>query len=199
MIGRVIRAQMEMKKQNEAPKPPVTASVIAVIIGLFSFVQELSAQTRAASAASYIERGVKFHRQGNLDRAFADYDTALRLKPGLAKVFYNRGNLRFMQSDLDGALADFNEAIRYDRRYAKAYNNRGITRQERGDLGGAISDFGRAIAVNSRHAEAYANRGIALLIMGRQTEAQRDLSKSLDLKPALRGYIQRRSAANLTP
>jgi hypothetical protein len=45
-------------------------------------------------------------------QAVADFTAAIRLRPGLAMAWYNRGNRRRQLGDLDGAIADLTEAIR---------------------------------------------------------------------------------------
>jgi tetratricopeptide (TPR) repeat protein len=73
-----------------------------------------------------------------VENALFDYSSALRVNPRLAKVYYNRANLRFLEGDFAAAVDDFDNAIRIDRSYVKAYNNSGIARQEQGDVFGAI-------------------------------------------------------------
>ena len=72
--------------------------------------------------------------QQNIEKAFADWSSALEINPKLKTVFYNRGNLRLSQYDIEGALADFDQAVASDPRYAVAYNNRAIVRVAKGDM-----------------------------------------------------------------
>ena len=50
--------------------------------------------SRAATAASYLERGAAWVSKGELDRAIADFDLAIASDPTLALAFYNRGSAR---------------------------------------------------------------------------------------------------------
>jgi tetratricopeptide (TPR) repeat protein len=54
----------------------------------------------------------------------ADYSEALRLDPGRAAAYINRGVAWAARGEYDRALADYSEALRLDPRYADAYNNR---------------------------------------------------------------------------
>jgi tetratricopeptide (TPR) repeat protein len=66
-----------------------------------------SQNSRASSAASYLERSNQWLAEGYWDRAIADYDQALRLKPSWADGYGNRGLARLMQGELAEAEADF--------------------------------------------------------------------------------------------
>ena len=65
---------------------------VCVAIGLLGGTREVASQTRSASAASYIDRGLEFHRKGNLDRAIADYTIAIPFDPKSAPAHFNRGS-----------------------------------------------------------------------------------------------------------
>jgi tetratricopeptide (TPR) repeat protein len=47
--------------------------------------------------------------KGDLDRAFADYDQAIRLDPKFAFTYYNRGLAWESKRDLQKALTDFKQ------------------------------------------------------------------------------------------
>jgi Flp pilus assembly protein TadD len=56
----------------------------------------------------------------------------------------------------------------------------------------AVRDFTRAIELNPAIPETYANRGLALMVLGREREANADLQKSLELNPALKTNLEPR-------
>jgi lipoprotein NlpI len=55
----------------------------------------------------------------------ADYSKAIKLNPGLAEAYYNRGLAGHLKSDTPGALADFDKAIEINRDWAWPHKNRG--------------------------------------------------------------------------
>ena len=61
-----------------------------------------------------------------------------------------------------------------------------------GDLKGAIADFTRALQTNPDLPITYMNRGLALLLLGKDAEANSDFEKCLLLKPDLAAELQRR-------
>ena len=70
---------------------------------------------------AYDDRGGVWVEKGELDKAIADFDEAIRLDPRSARAYANRGVVWRKKSELDKALADFNEAIRLDPRTPSVY------------------------------------------------------------------------------
>jgi Flp pilus assembly protein TadD len=55
----------------------------------------------------------------------------MKLSPGLAAAYYNRGLAKQNKGDLNGAFADYNQAIKLDAKNAIAYNNRAMSSKGR--------------------------------------------------------------------
>jgi len=70
-----------------------------------------------------IARAAAYERKGEIDRAIADYDTALRLDPTLTEVFNSRGELFRKKGDRVHALSDFGTAVKLDPNHAAAKAN----------------------------------------------------------------------------
>ena len=116
----------------------------------------------AMTAEDYIEQGIASYREGDRNKAIADFDQAIRLDPNSADAYNDRGIVRQDRNDLDGAIADFDAALKINPRLPGTLLNRGIARQDKHDLTGAIADFDAALKIDPRLAKAYLNRGIAL-------------------------------------
>src|SRR6516225_4005720 len=84
------------------------------------------------------DRGNAWRNKGDLDRAIADYNEAIRLDPKDAKAYNNRGIASRAKADLDRAIADYNEAIRLDPN-AGSYKNRGVANLYAGSLSKALA------------------------------------------------------------
>ncbi|MGO9402752.1 MAG: tetratricopeptide repeat protein [Terriglobales bacterium] len=132
------------------------------------------------TAQQWFERGFD---ATDLDEQERLYSQAIRLQPGFALAFSNRGNARSYKGDLEGALRDFNKAIRLNPDSAEAFNSRGAARYRKGDLEGAIEDFSRAIRLKNDYAVAFYNRGIARSAKGDLEAAFRDYVEAKRLKP----------------
>jgi tetratricopeptide (TPR) repeat protein len=103
-------------------------------------------------ASAYNNRANARQAKGDLDRAIADYDEAIRLAPTLATTYNGRAAAWQAKGDLDRAIADYDEAIRLNPKYATAYNNRGFAWKAKGDLDRAIADYDEAIRLNPKMA-----------------------------------------------
>ena len=90
-----------------------------------------------------IARAAAYDRKGEIDRAIADDDMALRLEPTLAEVFNSRGELFRKKGDRVHALSDFGAAVRLDPNHARARANYKALSLE-------IERIGALIAVNNR-------------------------------------------------
>ena len=90
-----------------------------------SAVLSRSRTTNGDRAFALNNRGFAYDVKGDHDRAIADYNEAIRLKPDYAAVFNNRGFVYDKMGDHDRAIADYNEAIRLKPDLANAFNNRG--------------------------------------------------------------------------
>ncbi|MDX2161648.1 MAG: tetratricopeptide repeat protein [bacterium] len=100
------------------------------------------------TADDYLMRGLdRWHANGDLDGAAADFSQAVTLNPGFAVAFNQRGKVRRLQGALQDALTDFNRAIALDRAYANAYYNRGILYLDMNDFPAAIRDWETCLAL----------------------------------------------------
>ncbi len=83
------------------------------------------------AAHAYAVRAQLRAKQGEHDRAVADYGEALRLLPRAAAYRIHRGHCRACLGDYDGAEKDYREALELDRRSVTALNE---ARLAAGDL-----------------------------------------------------------------
>jgi tetratricopeptide (TPR) repeat protein len=137
-------------------------------------------ESQGYRAIAYNNRGFVWQDKGDLDRAIADYNEAIRLDPKQANAYRNRGNAWREKGDLDRAIADLNEAIRLDPKYANAYVNRGNVWHDKGDLDRAIADYNEATGLNPKEL-SYRFRGYFYFYMGDFAAAAADLLHANDL------------------
>ena len=95
-------------------------------------------------AKLYYNRGVAYHKKGQLDKAIADYTEAIRLNEKQAEAYCNRGVAHGEKGDLEKAIADCTEAIRINSSFAEAYYNRGFAYEKKGVKSLAEDDFSMA-------------------------------------------------------
>jgi len=129
-------------------------------------------------AVAFTNRALGYKRKGQLDKAIADYDEAIRLKPDLVVAFNNRGNAHYFRGRLDRAIEDFDAAIRFNPDFAEAFANRGNVYRKKGQLDRAIEDYNKAIKIEPDNAQAFADRGLAYEKKGQQTKALIDFKRA---------------------
>lgn len=101
-----------------------------------------------ALAVAYDNRAVEYAKKNEYDRAFADYDEAIRLDPRFSHAYSNRGDAWRARGDLDRALSDLNRAIEFDASSATAYYNRGLVWEAKHELQRALADFKKFSALD---------------------------------------------------
>jgi Flp pilus assembly protein TadD len=108
--------------------------------------------------------GIALARRGDLDRAIAQYETALEIMPTYSEAYNNRGLALARRRDFDQAIADYQTALKLKPDYsqarnnlAAAYVNRGLALAARGDLDRAIVDYQKALKIRPDNAAAVGN------------------------------------------
>lgn len=146
----------------------VIVFVLLVIITITSVV----AQPQPDSAATYLARGKVSFAKGNFAAAIDSFSKAIKLKPGWAQAYVERGIARRMNGELDQAIEDFDEATRLDSRttqnnggVAEAYTNHGQILALRFQIEEAITDFDKAIKLFAGDVNPYYERGQARLLL----------------------------------
>lgn len=99
------------------------------------------------------ETGIK--NAGNYSRAFACYDTILRIDPLFSAAHFNKGYIQLVfLKDYAKAISDFTEAIRVFPAYFQAYYNRGLAQEKLGRKKEAEADYRAALAIQPQYDDA---------------------------------------------
>ena len=150
-------------------------------------------------APSYVAflAGEKFYKDGDYNKAIAEYNRAISLKADYADAYVSRGNARRRLGDLNRAIEDYNRALGLKSSYAEVYNYRGFAYAKKGDLNRAIADYTQAIHYKADYADAYFNRAHASGEQHNWDRAIADYTQVIKLEPSNGiAYDQRGSAWN---
>ncbi len=130
--------------------------------------------------------------QGDLDKAIAHFEAALRIRSRKLDPHYNVGSA-FVRMNLadalarkgqpDEAMVHYEEAIRLQPNYADAYYNRGNALFAEGRIDEAMADWEKTLQIQPNDADAHTCIGNALLRKGSLKEAIAHYEKALALAP----------------
>jgi tetratricopeptide (TPR) repeat protein len=151
--------------------------------------------------------GEQFFRNGEWDRAIAEYTVSINRNPQFINALISRGNAWMRKREYNRAIEDFNRAIRLDVNSADLYNYRGFARTQVSAIGNmsssaalremnlAIEDFSRAIAINQNHIDALINRSFVYYQTGNFTRVIEDCNRIITLEPSNAVIWNRRGSA----
>jgi tetratricopeptide (TPR) repeat protein len=108
---------------------------------------------------AYLYRADSYFHKEDYEKAIADYDQVLKLKPNLAGAYNDQGIAYKRQGNYIQAVLDYDQALNIDPDLAYAYSNRGLAYHEMGDYTQAVLDFNKALKINPNFPAIYYNRG----------------------------------------
>ena len=73
-------------------------------------------------------RGVTYHKEGQLDQAIFEYSKAIEVNPRFVEAYFNRGFAYLNNGQYEHAISDFNKVIEINPKHSKAYDDREYTR-----------------------------------------------------------------------
>lgn len=212
LFAAVVIDKVEAKKKKQPMTRIITATVAVVALVSLSYLtltqiaiwkDTVSLWSRViekepSTVAAYKERAEAYKKEGELDRALQDYDTAIALYPIDYDAHYNRGLIYNATGAFDKAAEDFSRYIFLYPNDAGAYHNRGFAYFSMGQYKNALEDFSMAIRLEPNNVHAYYNRGNLYAKTGQQVNARADFTKACGLGDE-DGCRALRKAASIVP
>ena len=96
----------------------------------------------------------------DLDKALADCDAALKLRPRTAAYLDSRGLVRLRMGQFDQAVADYDSALAIQPRQASTLYFRAVAKQGKGDAAGATADRTAALSIDRNAATQAVSLGL---------------------------------------
>lgn len=125
----------------------------------------------------YFNRGSGYRRAGDFDKALADFERVVKLRPKFARGYHMRG---LVQGDLgarDEAFADLDRAIELDSREWSTYYGRASLLQAKGDNDGALADLKTAGELKPNETKVKLLRALITADKGDYAEARDEINK----------------------
>jgi tetratricopeptide (TPR) repeat protein len=121
--------------------------------------------------------------QNDADRALAEVEQAVRLRPTDPEPHRLRGNILGMARDYGASVAAYSDALRLNPQDHIAYYGRGFTHALQGHHEQALADFDAALRANPQFIAAYLGRGNVHVSRGDMDQAVTDFGEALRLNP----------------
>ena len=144
---------------------------------------EHSKKTAAEYPTSILERGLYYHRQGDLEQAEKDYREILDAAPMNANALHLLGVLSNQKQDNSAAIDLITRAIQILPNQPIYYNNLGNAYRDSGRCERAIACYQKALQLEPGLVETYINMGIAYHQLADLDRAASVYQTAIKLKP----------------
>ena len=124
-------------------------------------------------------------RAGRADEAAPHFEAAMRIQPGDADAYVNRGTVAMQAGRAADARGDYERALAIDPGHPVAHTNVARLLIEDGDAEQAIPHLETALRKEPNMPEARTNLGLALMARGDTAGAERELRRAVVLQPDL--------------
>jgi superkiller protein 3 len=127
-------------------------------------------------------RGIGFRIAGDYARAIADFDAAIRLKPGIAGYYLERALALDARGDHRLALADFDEALSHDPTLVQAHFGRAVALEATGQRDLSAVSISNAMRLDRNMVGAlFMQRAYELKAARHHDEAISAFGKAIDI------------------
>lgn len=138
---------------------------------------------QATIAKQELSRGIRFHRDGNLQEALACYLRALTLSPDNPEILLPMGAALHDLDRYGEALDTYRRIMELAPAWAALYHNLGNTLLALDRFGDAIDSYARALALRPEDAEALVTMGTAFEQLGQYDSAMKCYEEALRRSP----------------
>ena len=199
------------KEYNMLRQKAFLLLLVISFIGLFvlpmSDVNAVSEQDPDSSGAlterqrdtlDYANRGFKFFRKGQFEKAISDFNKAIELDPGVTLCYFARGQIYLENKQIDKAISDFNKTIELNPHLIDTYIFRGSAYHMEDQIDKAILDYSKAIEMKPEDADVYNLRGNVYYKKGEIDKAIADYTRAIEINPGhATAYYNRGRAYNI--
>jgi Tfp pilus assembly protein PilF len=181
-------AELLTARLKAGPKADVLALRAEALAGQGDLERALADARGAVALGSRLARahfvlGLVLARRKDHPGAIHAYNEAIRLDPGYASAWNNRGNSHAHKGDHTRAVADYTQALKLDPYYGLALRNRGWTHAQAGKPELGITDLTEALRLLPRDASIYHDRAELYARQRKDEKALDDLNEAIRLGP----------------
>ena len=172
----LLAAEKELRCGDASSDPASAIKVCTRVI-------EAGGLERPALANAYESRGTEWARQGQHDRAIADFTKAIELDPKLSAAYVNRALSRSDKGESDLAITDYEAALKLSPNDTRAHAGRAFEWSVKGEYKRAVADYDDVIRLEPNAQRGYFGRGRMRFYAGDFTGAAADLERAHQIEP----------------
>ena len=135
----------------------------------------------SAALANRLQRGLEWHRAGEIERAAAEYNAILRLAPRHPEALRCLGICKLQQNEVASAIELLRGALKVSSSDAATHANLGTALSAAGDLAAALPSFEHAVRLQPSVSGFHVLRADALFALGRASEALAAYDRAIEL------------------
>ncbi|MBF0195307.1 MAG: tetratricopeptide repeat protein [Magnetococcales bacterium] len=139
---------------------------------------------KALVAQEAMEKGVAFHKAGNLKEASKWYNKVLAIQPQHTMALSNFGLALKDLGQLDAAISCYKKTLSLDPNLAGVHNNLGLAYKEQGKFVLALESYHKAISIDPNFGAVFNNLGLVQNELGELDEANKSYKKAISIQPS---------------
>ncbi|PKS07772.1 hypothetical protein jhhlp_006380 [Lomentospora prolificans] len=120
--------------------------------------------------------------QGDADKAFEDFTTALAVNDKDPDIYYHRAQLHFIKGEFAEAAKDYQMSMDLDRDFIFSHIQLGVTQYKMGSMASSLATFRRTVKNFPKCPDVYNYYGELLLDMGQVNEAIEKFETAVELE-----------------
>lgn len=132
---------------------------------------------------AWLNRAVAWFQAGDMKKAFADLDTAIKIKPAMVDAWLKKGQIYMSVKNYKSALIQLNTAAKLGGENWEVFQERGNTLFNLGNFQAAYDDYSRSVLLKPDNFRGFYARAIALMNLGDLVSALNDLNQAVVLSP----------------
>lgn len=146
----------------------------------------------------FVNRAITYSILKQYDKAFSDYENAIKRNPKNYKIRINRAYAFLDNGNYQEAINDYNYVLQFEPQNQNLYFLRGIAFQNQKNWDAAIKDYSTSIQLNPKNPNAYHNRAICFEQTKAYKQAYQDILTAEKLgKKESKAYVEKlRNLAN---
>lgn len=189
-----IQADSELRKMLEEQKrlnDSLTKQIKELKNQNTGYVEKSKDLAKSLAATDWFDLGFQAQEKGDYEKALENYTKAIRLDPGIAQIYNNRGLVYYFMHDYPKAEGNFDKAIELDPELCMAYNNKAIIYYERRLFDQAITYFNKVMELDPSLEQPFYNRAFSYYKQGKIELCLEDLKTYLKMAGDKYGDEQR--------